>query len=513
VQSWEPRFKEAAKRAFKIDLRNVLAIMNEHKSLALSQKQTIDWNQIFVNWQKYFEEEAPENWREQFQPLLIGLMTDTAELRNAQFGISFDVTNLFVPDVIQQEQQFSAWFEQYADIFSAEILQTTQDDLRKLLIQANDEGFTIDEMRRQIQANFERYVTLGFEPRLTEQEMEWFTERLPKYRAEMIARTESMRASGEATNELYKAWGIVEQKEWLSAQDDRVRPAHVQADGQIVDFEEPFIVMNERLMFPRDTSLGASPENVIQCRCQSLAVIQEREIQQEETSVSQGINLPELTTEQNQILNRAQERFRSMYSGSASNLPFKAETDFNAVARLRGNRISINPEFFNQEALNDRTNDNIRRSQRRVTRLQQELVDKEGVLSGEQVTDINDTIQRLNTRIQELETRPPWAAPENLQEIILHEYGHAIRQDLQSGEFENIPDFLPPSELNKLGINFEDSLNFILEEFAQVSGDQISEYAMTDGDEYFAEAFVRYTQGRSNEIFGLLADVFDEVLE
>lgn len=43
---------------------------------------------------------------------------------------------------------------------------------------------------------------------------------------------------------------------------------HVEADGQVVDVEQPFIVAGEELMFPRDPS--GSPENTINCRCISL---------------------------------------------------------------------------------------------------------------------------------------------------------------------------------------------------------------------------------------------------
>jgi len=59
-------------------------------------------------------------------------------------------------------------------------------------------------------------------------------------------------------------------KTWVSMGDDRVRPAHLDADGQVRPVEEPFIVDGEELMEPGDTSLGASLENVINCRCSSV---------------------------------------------------------------------------------------------------------------------------------------------------------------------------------------------------------------------------------------------------
>lgn len=54
---------------------------------------------------------------------------------------------------------------------------------------------------------------------------------------------------------------------WATVGDDVVRPAHVEAEGQTKPISKPFIVMGERLMRPRDTSLGATAENTQGCRC------------------------------------------------------------------------------------------------------------------------------------------------------------------------------------------------------------------------------------------------------
>jgi len=56
-------------------------------------------------------------------------------------------------------------------------------------------------------------------------------------------------------------------KEWVTMGDDRVRPAHAAADSDQIDASEPFRVGGEELMFPGDTSLGATAANVVNCRC------------------------------------------------------------------------------------------------------------------------------------------------------------------------------------------------------------------------------------------------------
>ncbi len=71
-----------------------------------------------------------------------------------------------------------------------------------------------------------------------------------------------------------QASGFIEiSKMWITVGDNRVRPQqggrfnHVAADRQLVPEDEAFIVTGERLMFPTDTSLGASLGNTINCRC------------------------------------------------------------------------------------------------------------------------------------------------------------------------------------------------------------------------------------------------------
>jgi hypothetical protein len=88
-----------------------------------------------------------------------------------------------------------------------------------------------------------------------------------KGRAKTIARTE-MISSGRAGqfHGDYQS-GMVIGKTWHCTYDSRTRHAHAVADGQTVRFDKPFIVDGQELMFPGDSSRGASAKNVIQCRC------------------------------------------------------------------------------------------------------------------------------------------------------------------------------------------------------------------------------------------------------
>ncbi|MEY2849606.1 MAG: hypothetical protein RI885_2273 [Actinomycetota bacterium] len=89
-----------------------------------------------------------------------------------------------------------------------------------------------------------------------------------------IARTETAPAFNFATESAWEQSEVVESKEWLTAHDEQVRDAHVEADGQRRNLGEPFDVDAEQLDFPGDPS--GSPGNVINCRCTLLPVVRSR---------------------------------------------------------------------------------------------------------------------------------------------------------------------------------------------------------------------------------------------
>lgn len=108
-------------------------------------------------------------------------------------------------------------------------------------------------------------------------------ETMSAWRAENIARTETMGSLNYGALERYKKSGVTK-KEWLSEYDDKVRSY---ADGDkfdhtsagipnpIVDIDDPFEVSNEFLNYPGDSSLGASAGNICACRCTVLPVIED----------------------------------------------------------------------------------------------------------------------------------------------------------------------------------------------------------------------------------------------
>lgn len=56
-------------------------------------------------------------------------------------------------------------------------------------------------------------------------------------------------------------------KRWNTMRDKRVRETHAEVEGVVVPVNQPFVVGDSLLMFPKDTSLGAALEEIVNCRC------------------------------------------------------------------------------------------------------------------------------------------------------------------------------------------------------------------------------------------------------
>lgn len=85
-------------------------------------------------------------------------------------------------------------------------------------------------------------------------------------RAEKAARSNTNSLCGCQLFENLKRQGY-KNKQWHTITDGRERNTHHAVNGRIVPIDEPFIVGGYRMMFPRDITYGAPPEEIINCRC------------------------------------------------------------------------------------------------------------------------------------------------------------------------------------------------------------------------------------------------------
>lgn len=137
--------------------------------------------------------------------------------------------------------------------YSPSAAHTTVEQFRTAIQRGIDEGWSIDKIKREI----------------VDQDLP----DISAARAERIARTEVISASNAGAQASYAASSVVRARQWLATRDARTRETHRAwrwpRDAQIKPIDEPFVIplSGARLMYPGDTSLGAPPEEIVNCRC------------------------------------------------------------------------------------------------------------------------------------------------------------------------------------------------------------------------------------------------------
>lgn len=107
-----------------------------------------------------------------------------------------------------------------------------------------------------------------------------YTERYVKHRAEVIGRTEALRAVNQGNEEAYRqaiAAGEIRaeqlSREWRTRLDGRERRTHMFLNGQVRGWGETWVTENGELKYPGDPDAPA--KETIQCRCAILTRIRQ----------------------------------------------------------------------------------------------------------------------------------------------------------------------------------------------------------------------------------------------
>lgn len=153
--------------------------------------------------------------------------------------------------------------------------QQAVENFRRLLTQGSAEALDRDLRDRRFDATVRRAVRgeIVLSTAQVERMTQRYQERFLKFRAEVIARTEALRAvhqGAELAFEQALEDGVIDrdtmERTWLTARDTRVRDTHSTMNGQRRPLGEAFVSgAGNRLRFPGDINAPAS--ETIQCRC------------------------------------------------------------------------------------------------------------------------------------------------------------------------------------------------------------------------------------------------------
>lgn len=130
--------------------------------------------------------------------------------------------------------------------FAGSMVKTDQDKLSQLIITGFESGQSVPQIERNIRETFEG---------------------IRKVQSTRITRTELIRASNNGALDAFRESGVVEGKQWLTAEDDRTDAECMELNGKVVALSRDF--------YEDDYDSGEAPPLHPNCRCILIPVLKE----------------------------------------------------------------------------------------------------------------------------------------------------------------------------------------------------------------------------------------------
>ena len=173
-------------------------------------------------------------YREMAQRLMVASAAREAGLYN--LSTNWDVFNPHI----------EGWLKTHSIDLADEINTTTLDKLKASLYEGWEAGESIPDLSNRVRDLYEEF---------------------DKSRADSIARTESIMASGQGALAEYEASGVVDRVMWVATPDERLCPICEGLDGSVADLGEAF-------SFEDDYGDGTSPPAHTNCRCCIIPILE-----------------------------------------------------------------------------------------------------------------------------------------------------------------------------------------------------------------------------------------------
>ncbi len=229
----EPGYATAARKVFAAQRKACREVLAAAEGKAASEAVSAATARRLAKEMEAAVSQLSGMWAEEFTPKLGRSLSVGASAHAGGFGITFDVSR---PEV------YTAISRRVTKI-TGKVDRTTVETIRAAMAGVVDEGQTLRDLSAAIETVFDK---------------------ADGYRAEMIARTESIGAANEGgflCGKQAQADGLNVVKDWLAFMDEATRPSHILVDTG-VPIDEPF---TNGLMYPGDPA--AEAEEVVNCRC------------------------------------------------------------------------------------------------------------------------------------------------------------------------------------------------------------------------------------------------------
>lgn len=94
-------------------------------------------------------------------------------------------------------------------------------------------------------------------------------------------------------------------KQWITMHDNRVRHTHAEVNGEVIGIDDVFLVGTSMMLYPKDESYLADPQEIINCRC-SLKYVGNNE----EKVESQKEKVKTFTDEKNEWISKSTNQYK-----------------------------------------------------------------------------------------------------------------------------------------------------------------------------------------------------------
>jgi len=202
ARPYEAKYRKMLKETFSMQMDEVLFTLQWYKSKGI--EDNIDWNKYRIIYNEFGQlllEQIYDDWGSQ-------------EMQTLEVGISFDVKNPLVHESIMTR----------ANKFSDSIVNTTRDWLHVVITEN---------------------INLG--PYGLEKKIRQLYPEMSKYRSVRIARSETIFAMNEGAERSYIQSGVVDQKRWICAHDERLCPICSYMDGKTINVGTNYFNQGESL--------------------------------------------------------------------------------------------------------------------------------------------------------------------------------------------------------------------------------------------------------------------------
>lgn len=210
AELWEARMRSTAKSVFRAQAREARAAFSSW-SKSRPEVKAATFTAAMMQAVKGALENLSEGWTkqafEEFRPLIVKLLGGSAKLKAQEIEVAFDLDDAKVREFI----------ETYGYKFAQKLGRSSLEELRAVLAAGQDEGLTVDQVSSRLEDVFHRWTSA---------------------RADMVARSETMRAGNRGVKLAYQEAGVT-RLEWDAASDPC--PICQALDGKQIGIDEAFV--------------------------------------------------------------------------------------------------------------------------------------------------------------------------------------------------------------------------------------------------------------------------------